>query len=133
MDLDGLAIVAFVQLHPARRGRGFAFAKIFQVHKLLVDVIDLRLKLFELLANGSGILRIRRFGRRGFRFAIRVADNGDRALGAPNVVVRPDFLGLWRICWRLGILRLRRWRGRTAIRRLRSGRNGCEKDENQSE
>src|SRR5260370_5622321 len=131
--LDGFALVALVKLNPARRRRGFAFAEIFQVHELFIYVVDLRLKLLDLIANGSGILRVRRLGRRRRRFAFWIADHGDRAFRAGNVVIGPDFLGLWRVSRRCGILRLRRWRWRTGIRRLRGGRNGCEKGENQSE
>jgi hypothetical protein len=43
LDLDGLALVTFVELDTAGRRRWFTFPEVVQINELLVDIVDLPL------------------------------------------------------------------------------------------
>jgi len=58
LDLDGLALVAFVEFDATRGRRGFAVAEVLQINELFVDAGDLSLQLVELLANRCEVLRV---------------------------------------------------------------------------
>src|SRR5260370_40734607 len=129
LRLDGFAVIAFVELDAARGSGGFACTEVLQIHELLVEVSDLPLQFFELLANRCDVLRVHGFGSCRCRVVFWVAHNGGSAIRAGEVFVGPDlfrFLRLGRSC---GILGWGRWRRGAAVGRLRC--SGISREKNQ--
>ncbi len=105
LHLDRLALVSLIEFDAAGRRRRFTLTEFLQVNELLVNIGDLPLQLLQLLTNRRDVLRVCRLGRRRLRLVLRVADSGNRATRAGDILVGPDFLGLFRFDRRRGILR----------------------------